>query len=110
MPSLTYRLLRLGAESDYLVSAVIYSCRLDRLSGVYDGVKLHRNAALFLADVFFPCIGKHFFADLVGFGSHAEHVGLIAVKIALREALARECVGKDLHFLCRRLAALFDDF
>ena len=105
---LTYRLLRLGAESDYLVSAVIYSCGLDGLSGVYDCVKLHRNAALFLADVLFSCVGKHFFADLVGFGSHAEHVGLVAVKIALRKALTGKCVGEGLQLLLRRLAALFD--
>ena len=92
-----------------LVTVVILGDGLHRLAYLCVHDKFHRHAALLTVDILLAHTGKKLLSDPVIVGLHAEHVLFVAVKVALREAVAGKCIGEHGKLVrCRLTLFLYD--
>ena len=98
------------AERRSAVAIVIKSDGFGALALLYQSIEMNRYAADFPVSIGFARLSVQGIKVVILLGFDAEHVGFIAVQVALRKPLARKGPGKQVHLILCRAAFFLQEF
>ena len=108
--SLPLGTFRNRAECRRTIPVIIKGNGFCTLALLHQRIKMNRHAAYFTRAVCFPRISIERIDLFIRLGLDAEHVGFVAVQIALGKALPGERSGKQFHLIRCRVSFFLQEF